>query len=54
MLHDRGYLVTGKELEMSLPEFKVAHEDQLNRSDLTTRVQHKDNPAGRIFFCRFQ
>jgi hypothetical protein len=52
MCHDRGYLVTDQELEMSIDEFKETYGDRPisekrpARQDLTILVQDKDNPTG--------
>jgi hypothetical protein len=57
MCHDRGYLVTDQELEMSIEEFKETYGDRPISEkrpawqDLTILVQDKDNPTGKEKFA---
>lgn len=52
LVHDRGYLVSQTELDMSLPQFSSAFAPSgtlLDRSALNFLVQHKDSSTDQLF-----
>ncbi len=52
MVHDRGYVVSQAELDLTLPEFAQtfgAGGMIVDRSALNFVVQHKNNPADQLF-----
>ncbi|CAJ0585604.1 unnamed protein product, partial [Mesorhabditis spiculigera] len=54
MCHDRGYLVTQEELDLTIDEFKLNHgaaDGQVapRRGDLTILVAHNDDPSDQMF-----
>lgn len=54
LCHDRGYLVTQDELDMTFDDFKStfcsnANQRRPNRSDLIILVAHNDDPTDQLF-----
>ena len=54
MCHDRGYMVSQGDLDMTLPEWKAKwgdrpDEDQPARNVLTFMVEHSEDEANRLF-----
>jgi DNA-directed RNA polymerases I, II, and III subunit RPABC1 len=49
MVHDRGYMVSQAELDMSLQQFKDTFGEDVNREELTILVQSKDDSTNQLY-----
>eukprot|EP00033_Pygsuia_biforma_P001543 GCRY01001739.1.p1 GENE.GCRY01001739.1~~GCRY01001739.1.p1 ORF type:complete len:207 (-),score=16.44 GCRY01001739.1:471-1091(-) len=49
MLHDRGYLLTKSDLNMSAQEFKDKYGDHPKREEMIILVQKRDDPTDQCF-----
>lgn len=49
MLHDRGYLVSQRELDMTLDQFRANFGDNPDRNELTILVSSKDDQQNQLF-----
>ena len=49
LCHDRGYLVTTDELELTLEQFKQLYGDKPSRSKLIVLVSHNDDPTDQMY-----
>jgi len=49
MVHDRGYMVSQPELDMSLQQFRDTFGEDVNREELTILVQSKEDVNDQLF-----